>query len=414
MHNICIIDPYSDLPIENVRLGRYHQIANQLVQKGFHVKIYISNISHRDKKKSNLIGANNIFNGIQYVVIESLKYKSHISIYRILYEKIFIRKVIKDLESNITPDLIILRDPAIFISKSILHYINLHKVKYIVDIIDLWPELFELALPKFLSKYSNFIFSYFYQKRKKLLIGASGFSAVSPDYLNIASILKPNLPAEVIYWGCDMKLTRDIIDNQHGEFLLELNLKKENNDFWVIYSGTLGNGYDIKTIFKAAESLRKNHNIKFLIAGSGPLEEWIKNYIHNIRPTNMIYLEFLPTNKLISLFKYCDIGLTTYIKKSTVSMPIKAYDYFASGLPIINSLNRNLGKIVIEKNLGFNYKPEDADSLKIAILDAYLNRDKLNLKKINTLNIAHTFDQTKQYKVFGQLVENIFVNSKNN
>jgi hypothetical protein len=111
---------------------------------------------------SNITGENNISNGIQYVIIESLKYKSHISISRILYEKIFIRKVIKDLESNITPDLIILRDPAIFISKSILHYINLHKVKYIVDIIDLWPELFELALPKILSKYSNFIFSYFY------------------------------------------------------------------------------------------------------------------------------------------------------------------------------------------------------------------------------------------------------------
>ena len=364
MRNICIIDPYSDLPIENLRLGRYHQIADQLVQRGFHVKFYISNISHRDKKKSNFIGTNKFYNGIEYVVIESLKYKSHISIARFLYEKIFIRNVIKDLESNITPDLIILRDPAIFISKSILHYINLHKVRYIVDIIDLWPELFELALPKFLTTYSNFIFSYFYRLRYKLLIGASAFTAVSPDYLNIATVLKPSVPAEVIYWGCDMKVTREINDNQRGEILTELSLNKKDNDFWVIYSGTLGNGYDIKTIFKSAELLKNNLNIKFLIAGSGPLEVWVNNYMIKNKPENIFYLGLLPTTKLIALFKYCNIGLTSYIKKSTVSMPIKAYDYFASGLPIVNSLGRNLGQIVETESLGYNYNSEDPKSLQ--------------------------------------------------
>jgi hypothetical protein len=406
MRNICIIDPYSDFPIDNLRLGRYHQIANQLVQKGFHVKIYISNISHRDKKKSNLTGENNIYNGIQYVVIESLKYKSHISISRILYEKIFIWKVIKDLESNITPDLIILRDPAIFISKSILHYINLHKVKYIVDIIDLWPELFELALPKFLSKYSNFIFSYFYRLRYKLLIGASAFTAVSPDYLNIATVLKPSVPAEVIYWGCDMKVTNEIIGNQSCGILKEFSLNKKDNDFWVIYSGTLGNGYDIKTIFKSAEILKNNLNIKFLIAGAGPLEVWVKNYINSYKPNNIVYLGLLPTTKLNALFKYCNIGLTSYIEKSTVSMPIKAYDYFASGLPIVNSLGRNLGQIVESESLGYNYKSEDPISLQKAILGAY-NDINLNLKILNVKNISLKYEQINQYKKIYDVVNQV-------
>ena len=406
MRNICIIDPYSDLPIENLRLGRYHQIADQLVQRGFHVKFYISNISPRDKKKSNFIGTNKFYNGIEYVVIESLKYKSHISIARFLYEKIFIRNVIKDLESNITPDLIILRDPAIFISKSILHYINLHKVRYIVDIIDLWPELFELALPKFLTTYSNFIFSYFYRLRYKLLIGASAFTAVSPDYLNIATVLKPSVPAEVIYWGCDMKVTREINDNQRGEILTELSLNKKDNDFWVIYSGTLGNGYDIKTIFKSAELLKNNLNIKFLIAGSGPLEVWVNNYMIKNKPENIFYLGLLPTTKLIALFKYCNIGLTSYIKKSTVSMPIKAYDYFASGLPIVNSLGRNLGQIVETESLGYNYNSEDPKSLQEAILTA--NNDiNFNFKIHNVKNISLKYEQINQYKKIYGIVKQL-------
>jgi len=407
MRTICIIDPYSDLPSENLRPGRYHQIADQLVKKGFYVKLYISNISHRDKNKIKFNHLNNFYNGIEYVVIESYKYQSHISIFRILYEKVFIRNVIKDLESNKTPDLIILRDPAIFISKSILKYVKKTNVKYIVDIIDLWPELFELLLPRFLTNYSNLIFSSFYQRRKKLLLGASGFSAVSPDYLNIATVLKPNVPADVVYWGCDMKTISEIIDNQRGEILTELSLNKKNNDFWIIYSGTLGNGYDIKTIFKAAEILSYIPNIKFLIAGSGPLEAWVRNYIFQYRSTNIFYLGFLPTNKLISLFKYCDIGLTTYIKKSTVSMPIKAYDYFASGLPIINSLHKNLGKLVLEQNLGYNYEGEDAYSLKNAILSSFNNKNELNVKKCCTRKAAYTFNQVKQYGIFVKLVDNV-------
>ena len=406
MSIICIIDPYSDLPIVNLRLGRYHQIAEQLVQKGFHVKLYISHISHRDKKKSTFGGSNKFYNGIEYVVIKGLEYKSHISISRILHEKIFIRNVIKNLESNTKPDLIILRDPAIFISKSILNYINLNNVKYIVDIIDLWPELFEIILPKFLTKYSNFIFSYYYNRRNKLLIGASGYTAVSPDYLKIATILKSSVPAEVIYWGCDMKIINEVNKNGSNEILLELSLNKKETDFWVIYSGTLGNGYDIKTIFNAAEILKNTINIKFLIAGSGPLEKWINNYMLNNKPNNIIFLGLLPTTNLIALLKYCDIGLTSYIKQSTVSMPIKAYDYFASGLPIVNSLGRNLGEIVDTESLGYNYKAEDPKSLGEAILKAY-NDNNFNLKIQNVKNISLNYEQTNQYKKIYDLVRRI-------
>ncbi len=405
---IWIIDPYSELPQEGLRMGRYHQMAEILIRNGYSVKFFISNVSHQTKKKENSYNTNIWKNGVDYQIIKSITYSSHISLKRIFYEKIFIKNVIISFKEEERPDLIIIRDPAIFISSVLIKFIKKNKIKYLVDIIDIWPELFEMVLPKYLQRFSKYIFSYFYYKRKKLLKGASAYSAVSPDYLKIATNINNKIPSQIIYWGCDFKNIQSIIKNKSKLGLKKFSLCKENNDFWLIYSGTLGDNYDIKTIFKVAESFTTYYNIKFIVAGSGPLTSWIYTYINLNKPKNIVFLGQIKYEDLFNLYGFCDIGLTTYANKSTVSMPIKCYDYFAAGLPIINSLNRNLGKIIIEKNLGYNFIPENVESLKVAILDAFLNKDKLNLKRKNALDIGQTFDQSKQYDLFGQLVDKVF------
>jgi glycosyltransferase involved in cell wall biosynthesis len=407
IQTIWIIDPYSTLPEEGARLGRYHQLAETLVNKGYNVVLFISNFSHTEKKY-NLNSSTPIFiNGIEYRIVKSTKYSSHISISRIIYERNFIKNLISSIQNNIKPELIVIRDPAIFISSILTKFIKKHKIKYLVDIIDLWPELFELVLPKKIQKYSKYIFSFFYFKRKKLFEGASAYSAVSPDYLKIATDINNKLPSEVIYWGCDFQKIQSIIRNKSTCGLEKFALRKDKGEFWLIYSGTLGDNYDIKSIFFAAELLTSYSNIKFIIAGSGPLTPWIHDFIRIKKPSNVVFIGQVKSLDLFNLFGFCDIGLTTYANKSTVSMPIKCYDYFASGLPIINSLNRNLGKVVIEKNLGYNYIPEDVESLKNTILDAYFHKEELYLKRMNVLDIGLLFDQTKQYQLFGQLVDKV-------
>ena len=79
--------------------------------------------------------------------------------------KLFYKEAINHDE----PDVIIIGDPSLFFSKYVTRYLKNRSSKLIVDIIDLWPELFKVTLPKYISKYHNYIFYLLYQRRKKLI-----------------------------------------------------------------------------------------------------------------------------------------------------------------------------------------------------------------------------------------------------
>jgi glycosyltransferase involved in cell wall biosynthesis len=404
---VWIIDPYTDLPTRGNRFGRYHLIAENLASFNLDVKVFISNFSHQTKSKQIINQEESVDYSFTYCVVESVRYDNHISLNRIKYERIFIENMLIEARKLNKPDIIIIRDPALFISKKLLKYIRTHNINYIVDIIDLWPEIFEIVLPRMLKNLSKYIFSYFYNARKNLISGSVGYTAVAPDYLAAIKGLTSTIPSEVIYWGCDYKRINYIVNNTEKSFLSSMDLHKENDDFWIIYSGTLGNNYDIKSILLAAEKLKSYCKIKFILAGSGPLSSFVEETLLSSDLQNVIYLGQVRSDDLFSLFKFCNIGLCTYVQKSTVSMPIKCYDYWAAGLPIINSLKRNLGKLIKEFDIGYNYIPENPYSLVETILMAYNNQKDYLCKKNNVIKFAISLDQDLQYTKFSKFVLNL-------
>jgi DUF1365 family protein len=69
-------------------------------------------------------------------------------------------------------------------------------------------------------------------------------------------------------------------------------------------------------------------------------------------------------------------------------MPLKYYYFFATGLPIINSLNRNFYKIFYK----YNYKDQDLSSLINAVYNTFEDKHKyLIAKRINLISIAQNF-----------------------
>jgi len=407
--NIWIIDPYGEIPKSDWRDGRYFLMAKQLSQAGHNVVLFISNFSHRTKKYSYERDEMFLIQNISFHVVPSCSYESNISYARIKFERQFIKNMLDYVENIDLPDCIILRDPALFISKPIVRFCKINFIKLVVDIIDLWPELFELVLPKYLQFMGKFIFLPLYLRRRSLLKNSDAVVAVAPDYLDIARKINPNIPSDVIYWGCNLSKIKEIINSKSNDALKYFDLSKGEEDFWVIYAGSLGEFYDIKSIAEVAKKIEfSNSNVKFFIAGAGPLENWITNYISINKPSNFTYLGSLKTDVLFSLFKFCDIGLSTYADKSTISMPIKCYDYFGAGLPIVNSLGRNLGFIVRENMLGLQYIPEDVDSLASSIVKLVNEPELYSMMRSNVLKQAKIFDNDVQYSKIKELVNSLF------
>jgi len=405
MTSVWLIDPYSELPSNDWRNGRYFNFAKVLSQKGFDTTLWISNYSHKSKSYYEVAERVLDRNGVKIRLVDSPAYTSHISFQRINYEKQFAKNLASDAAHLQMPDVIILKDPAIFLYKPLATFINKNNIKLIVDIIDLWPELFELAFPAAIRPLGRLALAYLYKRRDNIFKKAAAITAVAPDYLAIGRKANPDVPATVIYWGTDFHKIQEM-QQAKDDVLKELGLTKESGKIWAIYAGTLGENYDMQCILAASRILKDTcPDLQILIAGAGPMEPWIRAEVPNC--PNVNFLGVLPTNKLYKLFAYCDFGFSTYAHGSTVSMPIKAYDYFAAGLPIVNSLSRSLGEIVSRRKVGLQYVAGDAASLAEAVKKLYITPSLLQEMKVNALEVGREFDEEQQYSNIIPLVNSI-------
>jgi glycosyltransferase involved in cell wall biosynthesis len=408
--NVWIINPYGSLPDESWRTYRSTMIANCLQKKGHSVVQYISNFEHRSKTyRSDGYSLKSYGDLYSIHIIPSKSYKAHISFGRIKYERSFGKNIIKRANGLEKPDIVILAEPAIFYYDILLSWLkNDLRTKVVIDLIDIWPELFHLIVPKRIDVLARIVLSPLYYWRKRLYKRADGIVAVSKNYLNIAKNIASfkDGTSDVVYWSIpSSELNRN--DKLQHHAISGFIAKKNEEEIWGIYAGTLGENYDIKSIVEATNLVKIKYNcskFKLFIAGDGPLSSFCSENCDN---SSLIFLGRLSSVELAGLFKYCDFALSTYKGRSTVSMPIKAFDYFAFGLPIINSLGRDLGEFVTSHRVGINYKAENIDELFKAMLTLIENNDKRLRMKDNALKLSLDFSEEKQYSKFIKVLENV-------
>ena len=406
--NIWIIDPYSEKPNPDWRDGRYYLIAKALSDNGFKVHLFISNFSHRTKEKDTNLDAIHVNSNFTVVIVPTIGYKHHISFNRIRYEKTFAKNIAENKQKIPSPSFIIVKEPAVFMFSNLRPLIKASNAKVIIDIMDLWPELFELKIPIKLRWLGKIIFYPLYYKRRKIINYASAITAVAPDYLETGININSTVPSKVIYWGCNVTNICNLMESNEDGFLSKLNLPSKENNIWGIYAGTLGESYDMMTLVEAAKVMRfEAPNLKFLIAGAGPMAEKIETSA--VDSENIYYLGSLPTKQLYQLFKFCDFGFSTYSDASPVSMPIKCYDYFAAGLPLVNSLKRNLGALITERELGYQYDASDCNSLVSALKTLVSSPERLNSMKLKCKAISNEFNDAEQYNKFVLLLKELTV-----
>lgn len=411
---IWIINPYGNIPGEGWRDYRSTLIANAFNAKGHSVVWWVSNFEHRSKKfRSDGWKDIQVNEKCLIKLVPTTSYSSHISFARIRHERNYANNFRnKVLGSTEKPDLIILGEPALFISDIILDVIHKKKIPFIVDILDLWPELFAILLPNKISFLGELLFAPLYWRRTWLLRKANGIIGATKDYLKVGTSKNKTPFNEVVYLGIDLNEIKKSINNQFENKALETHSKREN-DTWVIYAGTLGDNYDIPTVIKCAQQIEDlKLPIKIFLAGDGSLRPLIEHTIKTKKLRNLVYLGKLNINDLNLFYQKCDLALSSYVKNSSVSMPVKAFDSFAAGLPLINSLKRDLGDFVIQHEVGLLYKAEDANDMLRAIRQLSEDKNELSNMKLNALILAKTFDCKLQYEKLVPLVEKVIANWK--
>ena len=140
--------------------------------------------------------------------------------------------------------------------------------------------------------------------------------------------------------------------------------------FVVAHSGNLGFAYDFQTMLAAAQALRADARILFLIIGDGVQRAALEQQVQNAALDNVRMLPFQPEADLPQLRAASDVHLALYVKGAAESsLPSKIYEIMASARPAVVSAERGseLCKLVETAGCGICIEPENSRQLADAI-----------------------------------------------
>jgi len=385
--------------------SRYRTFANILCEK-YDLEVVTSTFCHLTKKQRE----------VQTLSLDKLPYKmtlqyekgykKNIGFDRISSYKQFGKNVKKYLETRKKPDLIIVSVPSLRVADEVTKYANKNNIPVIVDIQDLWPEAFKMALS--IPIISDILFYPMKKQADRIYSRADKIMAVSDTYVvRGLKCNKKDSKGLSIYIGSDSELIKQKTAN--------IEIDKPNNEFWIGYVGALGHSYDIESVIKAIKILNNEgiENIKFLVMGEGVLKEHFKQVaIEN--EVNVDFTGLLEYGTMMKTLMACDVAVNPIIGKSVSSIINKVADYSAAGVPVINTQNSlEYRKLLEDNNAGLSVENGNIFALAEAIKALYTD-DLLRktMSENSTKMYDKYFDRQKSYPRLIDEIEKLLENEK--
>lgn len=169
----------------------------------------------------------------------------------------------------------------------------------------------------------------------------------------------------------------------------QVSIKALETGFNVMFAGNIGSAQAIETIIDAAEKLKLNAQIKFVILGRGSKLDWLKTQISSRHLNNILLAGHHPVEAMPHLLRQASVLLVTLAKQPIfeLTIPSKIQAYLASGKPVIACLDGEGARIVKEAKAGLTAPAENSRLLAEAILHlCHSNHNDLEQMGLNGQN----------------------------
>lgn len=335
--------------------GRFMYIAKKLLKNDdVKVEIITSSFSHTKKKQKEELKTQWPF---KVTFLYEPGYSKNVCIKRFYSHKVWGDNVREYLEQRKKPDVVYCAVPSLTAASNAADYCREKKVRFIIDVQDLWPEAFRMAFN--IPVLSDIAFYPFKRLANKIYSSADVVVGVSESYVSrVLSVNKKCREGIAVFLGTDLS----IFD---ANARVNLIADKNPKELWLGYCGTLGTSYDIKTVIDALVLLREKQVTvpKFIVMGDGPKRIEFEKYAID-KGVEAVFTGRLAYDKMCGLLKACDIVVNSIVGTSIASIINKHADYAASGLPVLNTqLSSEYRKLVDEYKMGFNCNNRDPEDL---------------------------------------------------
>jgi glycosyltransferase involved in cell wall biosynthesis len=141
--------------------------------------------------------------------------------------------------------------------------------------------------------------------------------------------------------------------------------------FNVVFAGNLGTLQALDTILAAAQLLRNDPQVRFVLVGSGSRGAWVHDEIKRLGLTNVNMPGRYQQEQMSGILSQASALLVTLVPNPVTSqtIPSKIQSYLAVGRPIIASLDGEGARVIEESDSGIACPAGDATALARAVED---------------------------------------------
>jgi glycosyltransferase involved in cell wall biosynthesis len=258
-------------------------------------------------------------------------------------------------------DIVISTSPQFFNGLAGYFVSRLKSAPWLLEIRDLWPESIlavgAISNPTII-RVLQWLESFVYRKANRIVPVTDAFR----DYMLAKQV--DGRKITVIKNGASL----DFYDDRQTDGGLREKLGLQGK-FVAAYFGTHGMAHHLETIFEAADILKTDERIVFLMVGDGAEYERLKQHLADTGLKNVLMLGQQPKSMMPSYWALSDVSLVLLRKTDLFKtvIPSKIFEAMAMAKPIIIGVEGESEAIVRAACAGISMPPEDASALVNAV-----------------------------------------------
>jgi glycosyltransferase involved in cell wall biosynthesis len=351
------------------RLMRAGILAKTLVAKGNEVLWWTSTFNHTTKthrfsKDTELI----IEDGYRIRLLKSTGYRRNISISRLVDHWHIAKKFKKQAGREAPPDVILCSLPTLELCEEATVYGRQHGVPVVLDIRDLWPDIFVEVAPRWAQLPAKAMLAPYYRTTRSACARADALIGNAPAFvdwgLKYAGRGRTALDKDFPFGYTAVPPSEDAVASGQS-FWADHGIREGAGDFVVCFFGTIGRQFELDAVIDAARLLEgSDTRVKVVLCGNGDRLDYYKERARSC--ASVLFPGWVDVAQIWTLMRMSSAGLAPYrdCDNFTMNLPNKPIEYLSAGLPVISSLSKGyLNDLLAEHDCGTTYVVDDPHSL---------------------------------------------------
>jgi glycosyltransferase involved in cell wall biosynthesis len=371
---VWIVQTGEPLHIDGAKLRsmRAMNLADVLVSRGHNVIVWSTSFFHQEKRhRFKCDTVVDFSDQLQFRLIASMGYQRNIGVKRFA-DHIQLGRRFTILAGRVPmPDVAFVGFPPVEIAASAVRLCCKANVPVLLDIKDLWPDLFEDPFPPMARRWVRRALAPLHRLTVEAINSCDGICAPSSGFLSWARSK-----------GTSASSADDIVAPLTSHHPKIDEVSQEAADTWwdragvpadgrlrATFVGSFSRSFDLDCVVQAATSGRGS-DWQWVLCGDGERLERIRRAAAG--HPNITLPGWIDRAKLESLLRRSTVGLAPYrsIPNFELNVCNKVYDYLHSGLPVLSPLGGDVRQLLLTDGVGLCYRAGDPESLLDALDDA--------------------------------------------